>query len=91
MGRALIKVREHRLWFSDQPTDLELAQAHCWPCPLRGLCLAGAIERREQYGAWGGEIFAQGTIVARKRPRGRPAVRYFSRAPRPPANRWPGL
>lgn len=49
VGRALIKVREHRLWFSDQPTDLKLARARCWPCPLRGLCLAGAIERREQY------------------------------------------
>ena len=49
VGRALIEVREHRLWFSDQPTDLKLARARCWPCPLRGLCLAGAIERREQY------------------------------------------
>lgn len=35
-------------------------------------CLAGAVERREPYGVWGGEIFDHGTITARKRPRGRP-------------------
>ena len=61
-----------QLWFSDLQADLELARAHCLPCPVRGLCLAGAIERREQHGVWGGEIFAQGVIIARKRPRGRP-------------------
>jgi WhiB family transcriptional regulator, redox-sensing transcriptional regulator len=61
-----------QLWFSSQPADLEVARAHCRPCPLRGLCLAGAVERREQDGVWGGEIFARGTIIARKRPRGRP-------------------
>jgi WhiB family transcriptional regulator, redox-sensing transcriptional regulator len=61
-----------QLWFSDQPADLDAARSHCRPCPLRGLCLAGAIERRERDGVWGGEIFAHGTIIARKRPRGRP-------------------
>ena len=61
-----------QLWFSELPADLELARAHCRPCPLCTLCLAGAIERREQHGVWGGEIIAQGAIIARKRPRGRP-------------------
>jgi len=61
-----------QLWFSDLPADLERARAHCQPCPLRELCLAGTIERGEPWGVWGGEIFMRGTIIARKRPRGRP-------------------
>ncbi len=61
-----------QLWFSDLPDDLELAKAHCAPCPIRGSCLAGALERHEPHGVWGGEIFTRGAITARKRPRGRP-------------------
>jgi WhiB family redox-sensing transcriptional regulator len=41
-------------------------------CPARLACLAGALERREPWGVWGGEIFERGVIIARKRPRGRP-------------------
>lgn len=33
---------------------------------------AGAVERHEPHGVWGGEIFNRGTIIAEKRPRGRP-------------------
>ena len=61
-----------QLWFSDLPDDLELAKAHCAPCPIRGSCLASALERHEPHGVWGGEIFTRGAITARKRPRGRP-------------------
>ncbi|MGA9831041.1 MAG: WhiB family transcriptional regulator [Trebonia sp.] len=61
-----------QLWFSDLPDDLELAKAHCTPCPIRGPCLASALERHEPHGVWGGEIFTRGAITARKRPRGRP-------------------
>ena len=64
-----------QLWFSEFPADLELAKAYCGPCPLRGPCLAGAVERGEPHGVWGGQIFAQGAIVAQKRPRGRPPAR----------------
>jgi len=39
---------------------------------MRRLCLAGAVERREPHGVWGGEIFASGAIITEKRPRGRP-------------------
>jgi WhiB family redox-sensing transcriptional regulator len=60
------------LWFSEQPADLELAKAHCRPCPIRRSCLAGAVERREPHGVWGGEIFAHGRIITEKRSRGRP-------------------
>jgi WhiB family redox-sensing transcriptional regulator len=61
-----------QLWFSDLPADLELAKAYCQPCPMRLVCLAGAVERREPSGVWGGEIFARGAIITEKRPRGRP-------------------
>ena len=61
-----------QLWFSELPADLELAKAYCAPCPIRGCCLAGALERGEPHGVWGGEIFTRGVIIARKRPRGRP-------------------
>ena len=61
-----------RLWFSDLPADLQLAKAYCQPCPIRRVCLAGAVERHEPHGVWGGEIFTRGAIIAEKRPRGRP-------------------
>jgi WhiB family redox-sensing transcriptional regulator len=60
------------LWFSDSPTELELAKSLCGDCPLRVECLAGAVERAEPWGVWGGEIFERGAVVPRKRPRGRP-------------------
>ena len=64
-----------QLWFSERPADLALAKVHCQPCPLRRFCLAGAVERREPHGVWGGEIFTNGEIIAEKRPRGRPPRR----------------
>ena len=60
------------LWFADMPGQLELAKAFCADCPARVACLAGALRRREPWGVWGGEIFVQGRIVARKRQPGRP-------------------
>lgn len=73
LDRLLPCQRENaQLWFSDLPSDLELAKAHCRPCPIRGLCLAGALERREPYGVWGGEILHRGAITPQKMPRGRP-------------------
>ena len=60
------------LWFADSPAELELAKSLCVECPLRAECLAGAIERAEPWGVWGGEIFERGAVVPRKRPRGRP-------------------
>jgi len=43
------------LWFSDSPAQLELAKSLCGDCPLRAECLAGAVERAEPWGVWGGE------------------------------------
>ena len=71
LGRPLPCGENPRLWFSDQPADLELAKASCRGCPLRGPCLAGAVARAEPCGVWGGEIFENGAVIAHKRPRGR--------------------
>jgi WhiB family transcriptional regulator, redox-sensing transcriptional regulator len=60
------------LWFAESPADVELAKAMCLDCPVRVECLNGAIERREPWGVWGGELFLQGVVIPRKRPRGRP-------------------
>jgi len=60
------------LFFAESPADLELAKTLCHTCPVRTECLAGALERREPWGVWGGEIFLQGVVIPRKRPRGRP-------------------
>jgi WhiB family transcriptional regulator, redox-sensing transcriptional regulator len=60
------------LWFSESPAQLERAKELCGHCPRRAACLAGALERQEPWGVWGGEIFQDGVIIARKRPRGRP-------------------
>lgn len=60
------------LWFAETPGDVEFAKALCGTCPVQRACLRGALERREPWGVWGGELFLAGAIVARKRPRGRP-------------------
>jgi WhiB family redox-sensing transcriptional regulator len=51
---------------------VETAKALCLECPVRTECLAGALDRREPWGVWGGELFLQGAVIPRKRPRGRP-------------------
>lgn len=60
------------LFFAESPDDVELAKSLCTGCPARLVCLAGAMERAEPWGVWGGELFLRGEIVPRKRPRGRP-------------------
>ncbi|WGW10526.1 WhiB family transcriptional regulator [Saxibacter everestensis] len=60
------------LWFAESPRDIEMAKLLCAECPLRAACLEGAKERGEHSGVWGGELFVEGVIVARKRGRGRP-------------------
>ncbi len=60
------------LFFAESPQDVETAKALCVGCAARMACLSGAVERREPWGVWGGELFLRGQIVPRKRPRGRP-------------------
>jgi WhiB family transcriptional regulator, redox-sensing transcriptional regulator len=60
------------LFFAESPADVELAKAVCTDCPIREACLKGALERKEPWGVWGGELLMSGAIVPGKRPRGRP-------------------
>ena len=60
------------LFFAESPQDVEQAKAMCRGCRARLACLAGALERREPWGVWGGELLMSGAIVPHKRPRGRP-------------------
>jgi WhiB family redox-sensing transcriptional regulator len=60
------------LFFAERPEDVEYAKSLCVDCPVKAQCLAGAIEREEPWGVWGGEVFVRGVVVPRKRPRGRP-------------------
>ena len=66
------RVEDPDLWFAESPGELELAKGFCGSCPVRQTCLAGALDRAEPWGVWGGEIFERGEVIARKRPRGRP-------------------
>jgi WhiB family transcriptional regulator, redox-sensing transcriptional regulator len=66
------RTHDAELFFAESPADVELAKSLCRNCPLRRECLNGALERREPWGVWGGELLVQGAIVPRKRPRGRP-------------------
>jgi|SRR5215468_922113 len=70
--RALPCAGDPDLFFAESPDDVELAKSLCSDCPVRPECLAGAVQRREPWGVWGGELFIRGEIVARKRGRGRP-------------------
>jgi len=60
------------LFFAEAPGDVEFAKSLCMGCAARIECLAGAIERLEPWGVWGGELFLRGEVVPFKRPRGRP-------------------
>jgi WhiB family redox-sensing transcriptional regulator len=64
--------QDPELFFAESPADVENAKSLCLDCPVRMQCLAGALERREPWGVWGGELLVQGVVVPRKRPRGRP-------------------
>jgi len=63
---------EPELFFAESPHDVEQAKVMCRGCRARLACLAGALERREPWGVWGGELLMRGEIVPQKRPRGRP-------------------
>jgi WhiB family transcriptional regulator, redox-sensing transcriptional regulator len=71
-GLDLPCTEDPELFFAEAPADVEAAKALCQGCRARIGCLAGALERREPWGVWGGELLLRGTVVPRKRPRGRP-------------------
>ncbi len=60
------------LFFSEQLDDIARAKAICATCDIRAVCLTGALQRREPWGVWGGQLFLNGKVLAFKRKRGRP-------------------
>jgi len=72
-GLDLPCMQDPELFFAESPQDVEQAKAMCRGCKARIACLAGAVERAEPWGVWGGELLTRGAIVPYKRPRGRPA------------------
>jgi WhiB family transcriptional regulator, redox-sensing transcriptional regulator len=72
VGLDLPCTEDPELFFAESPADVEQAKAMCRDCRARIACLTGALERREPWGVWGGELLMRGAIVPRKRPRGRP-------------------
>jgi WhiB family redox-sensing transcriptional regulator len=72
VGLDLPCMEDPELFFAESPRKVELAKAMCRGCGARITCLADALERREPWGVWGGELLMSGAIVAGKRARGRP-------------------
>ena len=72
VGLDLPCTDDPELFFAEAPADVEAAKALCQGCKIRVACLEGALGRREPWGVWGGELLLRGTVVPRKRPRGRP-------------------
>ena len=79
--------QDPELFFAESPRDVEQAKAMCRGCRARLACLAGALERREPWGVWGGELLVSGAIVSRKRARGRPRKDVVTIG----ANAWPAV
>ena len=56
------RVYDPELWFAESPSDVEFAKALCIDCPVRALCFDGALERREPWGVWGGQLVLAGVV-----------------------------
>ena len=78
-----------RVFFSQDRKVIDQAKAICAGCPRRESCLEGALERREPWGVWGGELFRNGHVLTnRKR---RPRHRHVDAESRPLISMSPGL
>jgi WhiB family transcriptional regulator, redox-sensing transcriptional regulator len=60
------------LFFSENAEEIAEAKTICSTCILQSDCLQAALQRREPWGVWGGELLSNGHILAVKRKRGRP-------------------
>lgn len=60
------------IFFSEELQDIAAAKTICAGCPVIAECLEGAIDRREPWGVWGGQLFMNGKVLMVKRRRGRP-------------------
>ncbi len=61
-----------RLFFFDEPDDIDRARPLCGSCGEAGDCLIGAVDRREACGVWGGKLIRRGVVLDQIPKRGRP-------------------
>ena len=54
------------VFFSEAPGKIAQAKSICAECPIRELCLEGALKRREPCGVWGGELVRNGHVVTHR-------------------------
>ncbi len=73
---------EPELWTSDNRASRREAAEACASCPIKAECYAGALERREFWGVWGGVDFSKGGD--------RPKYDDCRRGPKPIAHGTPG-
>lgn len=62
------------LFFSENAQEIHSAKSLCGQCPVRSQCLDAAISREEPCGVWGGELFENGAVIAKRRTVGRPRL-----------------
>ena len=60
------------LFFSEDIGDIAAAKRVCADCSVLAECLEGALDQRELFGVWGGQLFINGKMLTVKRRRGRP-------------------
>lgn len=60
------------LFFSEDLSEIARAKAICGLCLSSGECLNAAVDRREPWGVWGGELLMNGRVLTARKRRGRP-------------------
>jgi len=81
-----------RVFFSQDRKVIDQAKAICAGCPRREPCLEGALERREPWGVWGGELFRNGHVVInrKRRPRHQRVAAESRPSVKVPGGDWGG-
>jgi WhiB family redox-sensing transcriptional regulator len=69
------------LFFSETAAEINVAKSLCGQCPVQTQCLEAALSRQEPCGVWGGELFEDGSIIAKRRTVGRPRLAPAMEAP----------
>ena len=50
---ACVPWKDPSIWYSDSPTDQDVARSICAECPVKAECLEYALDH-ENYGMWAG-------------------------------------
>jgi len=61
------------MFYSEDLGQIAEAKRVCSTCPVLAECLQSALESKEPWGVWGGQLFMNGKMLTTKRRRGRPA------------------